>query len=553
MPIFICPNCGDRSVSTERTAGFQDRARGLQEVRLRLPVRAARRLLPGPQRRLLPARPAGPADRHRPRRARADRPRRPRRDRPPGAGRARARVRERRRPHRHRARVGRARARQAGRRCTPRATAPSRPRRTSSPPTTTTAGCCWCSRRDDQPHPQPVDPRDRGRAARAGADGDPARHPAVEAHQARPRPRGRHRARLRGRARRRRSRRSRPQAIDDAIETIRKRTDSLGVSEPEIQRAGRDQISVGLPDVQNAERAKEQVGTTAQLQFYDWEPNVLTDREIYAGGKALYQAAEAASKEEAKAEQADVAPGSGDTPEEADRQQQHGERPLLPLRPRPACRSAPTSGRCAPASYEPSGSVQGAARRLPRRGGRGQGVRRGHRVPERAGGARPRRAAGGLARDQGPRGHRGRRAGAHAQPAAADQALHGARGRLRALGRGHQEPRGQHRPEHERPARDDGVHRRGPQGLRARDQADRRARLQPVGAAARASTGTTSPAASRSRSTTRSSRWPDRLHASSRRASTGEPAPRSRTSATSRRPTTSPRACASARCRSTSS
>jgi PAS domain-containing protein len=27
MPIFICPNCGDRSISTERTAGFQNRAR----------------------------------------------------------------------------------------------------------------------------------------------------------------------------------------------------------------------------------------------------------------------------------------------------------------------------------------------------------------------------------------------------------------------------------------------------------------------------------------------------------------------------------------------
>jgi PAS domain-containing protein len=27
MPIFICPNCGDRSISTDRTAGFQTRAR----------------------------------------------------------------------------------------------------------------------------------------------------------------------------------------------------------------------------------------------------------------------------------------------------------------------------------------------------------------------------------------------------------------------------------------------------------------------------------------------------------------------------------------------
>jgi hypothetical protein len=28
MPNFICPNCGDRSLSTERTAGFRDRPRG---------------------------------------------------------------------------------------------------------------------------------------------------------------------------------------------------------------------------------------------------------------------------------------------------------------------------------------------------------------------------------------------------------------------------------------------------------------------------------------------------------------------------------------------
>jgi predicted RNA-binding Zn-ribbon protein involved in translation (DUF1610 family) len=28
MPIFICPNCGNRSESSERTAGFQSRAKG---------------------------------------------------------------------------------------------------------------------------------------------------------------------------------------------------------------------------------------------------------------------------------------------------------------------------------------------------------------------------------------------------------------------------------------------------------------------------------------------------------------------------------------------
>jgi SecD/SecF fusion protein len=112
-----------------------------------------------------------------------------------------------------------------------------------------------------------------------------------------------------------------PQAIDDAITTMRERVDAFGVSEPEIQRSGRDQISVGLPNVQNAERAKEQVGTTAQLQFYDWEPNVLGDRgpeQPYAGSKALFQAVEVASKQKPKAEQTDVPPGSDLTPQEAD-------------------------------------------------------------------------------------------------------------------------------------------------------------------------------------------------------------------------------------------
>src|SRR3954447_10727871 len=66
-----------------------------------------------------------------------------------------------------------------------------------------------------------------------------------------------------------------PQAVSDAINTIRKRTNALGVSESEVQQEGRDTIVVGLPGVKNAARAEEQVGTTAQLQFYDWEPNVI--------------------------------------------------------------------------------------------------------------------------------------------------------------------------------------------------------------------------------------------------------------------------------------
>ena len=63
--------------------------------------------------------------------------------------------------------------------------------------------------------------------------------------------------------------------MDRAIEIIRKRTDAFGVSEPEISRIGSDSIRVGLPNVSNAAHASEEVGQTAQLQLYDWEPNII--------------------------------------------------------------------------------------------------------------------------------------------------------------------------------------------------------------------------------------------------------------------------------------
>ena len=64
-------------------------------------------------------------------------------------------------------------------------------------------------------------------------------------------------------------------AIDRTLDIMRKRVDQLGVAEPEIQRSGADQIDVSLPDVKNADEAAPQVGTTAQMFFYDWEASVL--------------------------------------------------------------------------------------------------------------------------------------------------------------------------------------------------------------------------------------------------------------------------------------
>src|SRR5919204_2688985 len=64
-------------------------------------------------------------------------------------------------------------------------------------------------------------------------------------------------------------------AINRTLDIMRERVDQLGVAEPEIQRSGPDQIDVSLPDVKNADEAAQQVGTTAQLWFYDWEGSVL--------------------------------------------------------------------------------------------------------------------------------------------------------------------------------------------------------------------------------------------------------------------------------------
>jgi SecD/SecF fusion protein len=65
------------------------------------------------------------------------------------------------------------------------------------------------------------------------------------------------------------------ESIQRAIDVMRERVDNLGVAEPEIQRSGELQINVALPAVSNLQAAIKQVGTVAQLAFYDWEVNVI--------------------------------------------------------------------------------------------------------------------------------------------------------------------------------------------------------------------------------------------------------------------------------------
>src|SRR3954469_9512979 len=64
-------------------------------------------------------------------------------------------------------------------------------------------------------------------------------------------------------------------AMQRSIDLMQERVNSFGVNEAALNQAGDDQFEVGLPGVKNAARAADEVGSTAQLFFYDWEGNLL--------------------------------------------------------------------------------------------------------------------------------------------------------------------------------------------------------------------------------------------------------------------------------------
>jgi SecD/SecF fusion protein len=75
--------------------------------------------------------------------------------------------------------------------------------------------------------------------------------------------------------------------IEDSISIIEKRVNELGVSESEVARLGNTNVTVALPGITDPERAAEQVGSTAQLYFYDWEPNLVGPERTIAGKPGL--------------------------------------------------------------------------------------------------------------------------------------------------------------------------------------------------------------------------------------------------------------------------
>ncbi|MFH1362427.1 MAG: protein translocase subunit SecD [bacterium] len=69
-------------------------------------------------------------------------------------------------------------------------------------------------------------------------------------------------------------------AMAGAVEVIRNRIDSLGVTEPIIQRKGKDQIVVELPGVRDPERAIKIIGDTANLEFVEAEWAVADESKL---------------------------------------------------------------------------------------------------------------------------------------------------------------------------------------------------------------------------------------------------------------------------------
>lgn len=80
-------------------------------------------------------------------------------------------------------------------------------------------------------------------------------------------------------------------SIQRTIDVMQDRINQYGVGEAEIQRSGSNQIDVSLPSIDNPDEARNRVGTTAQLAFYDWETNVVgpdgkpvpTDQSVTGG------------------------------------------------------------------------------------------------------------------------------------------------------------------------------------------------------------------------------------------------------------------------------
>jgi len=95
-------------------------------------------------------------------------------------------------------------------------------------------------------------------------------------------------------------------AVQQNLTTLRNRVNELGVSEPLVQRQGRDRIVVELPGIQDAALAKKIIGATANLEFrLEAQPDELRSRTETFNFRSAAQ-----SSQEARVEKSVIITGS---------------------------------------------------------------------------------------------------------------------------------------------------------------------------------------------------------------------------------------------------
>ena len=77
--------------------------------------------------------------------------------------------------------------------------------------------------------------------------------------------------------------------MDSTVAAIKKRVDSMGVSEATVSRQGDDRIRVSIPSISDQQEALDMIGKTAQLEFVDPEGNVILTGENVEDSKAVTQ------------------------------------------------------------------------------------------------------------------------------------------------------------------------------------------------------------------------------------------------------------------------
>jgi protein-export membrane protein SecD len=87
-------------------------------------------------------------------------------------------------------------------------------------------------------------------------------------------------------------------AISAAIETVRRRVDAMGTTEPQILRQGSDRILVQVPGLQDTAQLKELIGKTARLSFHEVHPTISVEEARKTRAPAGYKIYSATDREE---------------------------------------------------------------------------------------------------------------------------------------------------------------------------------------------------------------------------------------------------------------